>query len=70
MLKGKTVFVVGSGASNEFKLPTGAELALKISDKLNVLFDDWGTEIVTGDKELFHNVTRSAGEDGRDLSAW
>jgi len=48
------------GASKEFDLPVGTELAFTISDKLNVLFNYWGSEIIQGDKELFHNVTRGA----------
>jgi hypothetical protein len=70
VLKGKTTFVVGAGASKEFGLPIGAELALKISDKLNVLFDDWGREMVKGDRDLFYNVTRGAAQDGQNLNAW
>ena len=53
------MFVVGAGASKEFGLPVGAELAMKISEKLNVLFDDFGTKIFSGDRDLFYNVTRT-----------
>lgn len=70
MLKGKTVFVVGAGASKELNLPIGTELAVKISAKLDVLFNDWGSEIIQGDKDLFLNVTKGAGEDGRHTSLW
>jgi hypothetical protein len=56
MLKQKTTFVVGAGASAEFGLPVGSELAIAISDKLNVLFDEFGREVVHGDRQLFYNV--------------
>ncbi|UZE46992.1 hypothetical protein ONR75_18480 [Rhodopseudomonas sp. P2A-2r] len=59
MLKRNTVFVVGAGASKEFDLPVGSELALSISDKLNVKFDDWGQKIIAGDRPLFENLSRS-----------
>ena len=53
MLREKTVFIVGAGASKEFGMPIGSELALSISKKLNVLFDDWGRKVVDGDSDLF-----------------
>jgi hypothetical protein len=43
MLKESTVFVVGAGASSEFNLPIGTDLAIEISAKLDVRFDDWVT---------------------------
>jgi hypothetical protein len=63
MLKQQTVFVIGAGASKEFGLPVGSELAIKISEKLDVLFDDFGTKIVSGDKDLFNNVTKTHGQE-------
>lgn len=70
MLKNETVFVVGAGASKEFGFPVGTELALKISEKLNVLFDDWGQRVIAGDANLFHNVAH--GRDARVVqkAAW
>lgn len=41
-LSGRTVFVVGAGASKEFELPLGAELALKIADLLDESFSGCG----------------------------
>jgi hypothetical protein len=58
MLKRNTVFVVGAGASKEFNLPVGAELAIKISEKLDIVFDRFGREVISGDGDLFRNVTR------------
>jgi hypothetical protein len=69
VLRGKTTFVVGAGASKEFGLPLGTELALKISDKLNVLFDGRGREILEGDRDLFYNVARGAGQE-QNLNPW
>lgn len=63
MLKQQTVFVVGAGASKEFGLPVGAELAIKISEKLDVVFDRFGQEIISGDGDLFRNVTRMHKQD-------
>jgi hypothetical protein len=39
MIKGKTVFVLGAGASNEAGLPTGSELAEAIAGLLDIKFD-------------------------------
>jgi hypothetical protein len=36
MFKQRTLFVLGAGASKELKLPTGAELAFKISQNMNI----------------------------------
>jgi hypothetical protein len=69
VLRGKTVFVVGAGASKEFDLPVGAELAIKINEKLNVVFDEWGQKIITGDADLFQNVVRSSKKDSNP-NAW
>ena len=72
MLKQQTVFVVGAGASKEFGLPVGSELAIKISEKLDVLFDDFGTKIESGDKDLFYNVTKNHTQEGLQYqkAAW
>ncbi|WP_370400237.1 SIR2 family protein [Sulfitobacter sp. JB4-11] len=39
----RNVIVVGAGASQEFGLPTGAQLAEILQSDLNYLFDDFGT---------------------------
>ena len=59
MLKKNTVFVIGAGASSEFGLPVGSELAMRINKKMDVLFDDFGQRIISGDADLFFNVTRT-----------
>jgi hypothetical protein len=59
MLRNKTLFVVGAGASHEFKLPLGSELALQISTKLDVRFEHFGEERTgTGDHALFEQIRR------------
>jgi hypothetical protein len=65
MLRGETVFVIGAGASAEFGMPVGSTLAASISKKLNVLFDDWGQDIIEGDRDLFYNVASD-----RKLNEW
>jgi hypothetical protein len=60
MLRNKTLFVVGAGASHEFKLPVGSELALQISTKLDVRFDDFGEKRRgAGDHALFEQIRRT-----------
>jgi hypothetical protein len=70
VLKNETVFVVGAGASKEFGFPVGAELAIRISEKLNVLFDDWGQRITAGDASLFQNVARGRDARATQKAAW
>jgi hypothetical protein len=70
LLKQNTVFVVGAGASNEFGLPVGTDLAIAISDKLNVRFDDFGRDLVTGDHDLFRNVSKGRDTSRTQQAAW
>jgi hypothetical protein len=56
MLRHNTVFVVGAGASKEFGLPVGSELAAEISKKLDINFDRFGREVLSGDGELFEDM--------------
>lgn len=70
MLRKKTVFVIGAGASHEFDLPVGVELAKRISEKLNVKFSnpyaDRRSSHESGDHDLFESIRRGApqGEGG------
>lgn len=70
MLRKKTVFIIGAGASHEFDLPVGVELAKKISEKLNVKFSnayaDRRSSHESGDHDLFESIRRAApqGEGG------
>ena len=51
MFKKKTLFVVGAGASEEARLPTGHKLKSIISDKLSITYEHGNTQI-TGDREI------------------
>jgi len=70
VLKQNTVFVVGAGASKEFGLPVGTDLAIAISDKLNVRFDDFGEKVISGDQDLFQNVARGREARATQQAAW
>ena len=72
MLREKTVFIVGAGASREFNLPVGTQLAQMISQKLNINFDNWGEGKATGDHDLFDAVRRHANGDAGSFqqSGW
>ena len=62
MLKHSTVFVIGAGASFEFGLPIGNELAKRISKKMNVEVDRFNNiRSASGDADLF-DLFRRAGE--------
>lgn len=55
MMERSTVFVVGAGASFEFGLPIGSELARRISKSAKSLkFDEFGRQ--TGGSEIFGNA--------------
>jgi hypothetical protein len=45
-----TVFVIGAGASEEAKLPTGDELKIRIAKLLDIRFDTWGEKLEHGDR--------------------
>lgn len=72
MLREKTVFIVGAGASREFNLPVGTQLAQMISQKLNINFDNWGEGKATGDHDLFDAVRQHANGDAESFqqSGW
>lgn len=54
MLKSKTVFIVGAGASKEVGFPLGIELKSVISDKLNLQVDYGERRITTGDTYIYN----------------
>jgi len=70
LLKKNTVFVIGAGASHEFGLPVGTELAIAISEKLDVRFDDFGQKSVSGDLDLFRNVSNGRDAGVMQQAAW
>ncbi|MES2663489.1 MAG: hypothetical protein V4629_09330 [Pseudomonadota bacterium] len=58
----KMVFVVGAGASKEINLPVDNELKNVISEMLNIKYDDWGRNQVTGDHavcQTLHHYTKN-----------
>jgi len=63
MIKSKTVFIVGAGASAEVGLPVGGQLKRIISDKLNIKFDDFGSNIRSGDRQIASFMRQSFGQD-------
>jgi hypothetical protein len=54
MLKSKTVFIIGAGASSEVGLPLGKNLALMIAGKMAVQWD--GANLIDGDGRLVSQV--------------
>ena len=60
MFKSKTVFILGAGASREVGLPLGADLAARISRKLDIKYDGFNHPIGDGDTELFDAVVSPA----------
>lgn len=60
MLRAKTVFVVGAGASNEVGLPVGSQLKRIIYDKLDFRRDAFGhPDPSYGDRKIFDWIRRS-----------
>jgi hypothetical protein len=55
MLKEKTVFVIGAGASAEFGLPTGNALKSSISAKLNIPLD-WRYNAGSSDTKILQSL--------------
>lgn len=56
MFRTKTLFVLGAGSSCEFGLPAGKELKERISDKIDIRFDDIGRH-QSGDLKIFEALT-------------
>ncbi len=50
MFQSKTLFVVGAGASNEARMPTGNELTATITNKIDIKFRDF--EQISGDNAI------------------
>lgn len=44
-----TVFIIGAGASTEANLPTSVKLKNQIAELLDLLMDDWGAKLISGD---------------------
>ncbi len=65
------VVVIGAGASKEFGLPVGTELAKNIVQKLDIRFDD-GYSQSSGDRQIAAVVRQEAGADFNNYlyAAW
>lgn len=61
MLRHKTVFVIGAGASKEVNLPTGAELAQEVASLMHTSEDEVGRWTFT-DRKFNHDVRDFARE--------
>lgn len=61
MLRSKTTFVIGAGASAEFALPVGEQLASTIKSHLSMRFDF--NQQVGGDSWVYRVMDKHAGED-------
>src|SRR5262249_46984985 len=70
MLRNKTVFVVGAGASKEFDLPLGYDLGLQIQRALDIKFE-MGNRLVSGDGQIYTWLQRHVQQLGeRDVNPW
>lgn len=54
MIRRKTVFVVGAGASSEVGLPTGPGLSVQIASRLDFEVDRQGGHLASGDEQVYH----------------
>ena len=63
MLRSKTLFIVGAGASNEAGLPTGVELKSQIASLLNMQFQQFTQ--TSGDLEIAEALRYQARLDGQ-----
>jgi hypothetical protein len=61
MFRRQTLFVIGAGASNEFDIPVGKDLATNISRKMDLRRED-------GDTSLYEHMKQS--QDPKDNDKW
>lgn len=69
MLRDRTLFVVGAGASKEFDFPVGSELAAQIAKKLDIRFEGFDEPAGAGDYELYEAIKRVGGNNDNLLQA-
>ena len=58
MLKAKTVFIVGAGASSEVGLPVGDRLKDDIHKLLSFRFDKISRNLIAGNESIFNEIVR------------
>jgi hypothetical protein len=69
MLKQPTLFVAGAGASKEFGLPVGGELASQISISLDIRFGEFGQSWEgQGDRQIFSVIQQAAREQSSNVN--
>jgi hypothetical protein len=64
MINAKTVFIIGAGASSEVGLPSGSELKNIIANDLNIKFDDFGQNQISGNRQITQALRRHVTELG------
>lgn len=69
MLRQRTLFVVGAGASKEFGLPLGSELAGGIASALNYDMDHFG-RMQGGNSEVLRALQRECRDNNENGSAF
>ncbi|MCD2324756.1 hypothetical protein LQ953_12095 [Sphingomonas sp. IC-56] len=73
MFKSKTVFVVGAGASCEAGLPSGEALKTNIARVMDIRFNDWGSELISGDYRMvdaLRAAARAAGDERGNINPY
>lgn len=68
MLPIPTVFVLGAGAGVDIDMPVGSTLSDKISDKLSIRFDEFGSKQTHGDRAIADALRKHARE--LQLPSW
>jgi hypothetical protein len=69
----KNVIIVGAGASKEYGLPTGVELAQSIASIADIRFDDFGARLSSGDHQIVSTLrflVESRGSGSRDINPY
>ncbi|MBV8799423.1 MAG: hypothetical protein JO208_06415 [Alphaproteobacteria bacterium] len=69
MLKRKTVFVIGAGASCEVGLPSGQQLRERIARALNMYFQH-GSEQTAGSRAIYEAFRVLARNEGNDINLY
>lgn len=66
MLSKPTLFFIGAGCSKEFQLPLGAELKESIAKHLDIRFDEWGRNLVSGDAQIVQVLRQVSAADNKN----
>ena len=63
MIRRKTLFVVGAGASNEVGLPLGGQLRAKVADEIRFESNDLG-QVTAGNRDMLRALQNAAAQTG------